>query len=199
MYASANGPCSVRPASQAFYQYEALRVGGTHTHTGMASGGGVPVSHVRLTSPSDCWSSATLYSHAFGGTVASSRRRYALLLLAIPILLQRAPDKDIIALCCPSVIPECPAAKPRALLSRPHAAANAGVAWAPGTDPWFASSLASSPPPSIGLSIPLIRTICVFVFGQFSSSPLLGCTCFIACLPSMGLLSSYPVCWHKVQ
>lgn len=50
-------------------------------------------------------------------------------LLPSPIALHRVPNKDIIAPCYPSVTPECPAAKPRALLSRLHAAANYGVAW----------------------------------------------------------------------
>ncbi|XP_014554462.1 hypothetical protein COCVIDRAFT_39664 [Bipolaris victoriae FI3] len=105
-------------------------------------------------------------------------------LLLSPIALRRVPNKDIIAPCYPSVTPECPAAKPRVLLSRLHAAANYGVAWAPGTDPWFASSLASPPgqqgPPN--RQVPLLSTAVAVLlcFRDFcSSSPLLGCMCSI--------------------
>ncbi|EMD61950.1 hypothetical protein COCSADRAFT_226139 [Bipolaris sorokiniana ND90Pr] len=110
-------------------------------------------------------------------------------LLLSPIALHRVPNKDIIAPCYPSVTPECPAAKPRALLSRLHAAANYGVAWPPryrSLACFFLSSPSHQGPPNT--QVPLLSTavVVLFCFREFySSSPLLGYMCSIFCVRSI--------------
>lgn len=124
-------------------------------------------------------------------------------LLLSPIALRRVPNKDIIAPCYPSVTPECPAAKPRVLLSRLHAAANYGVAWAPGTDPWFASSLASPPASKVRRThryhCYLQQWQCFCVFGTFvlHRRCWVACALLFVCIPF--ILPNSPTCPGRAE